>query len=148
MPIRSNDAEIAAVLATEDRRRAALVELDLATLDHLFADDLVHIHSTGLRHGKPALLAHIERRRAFLAITRGRLDVRIEGDLAVVVGPIANRMRTEEGGETMLLGIATQVLRREPAGWRFIGFQLTPDLETPASGPGSGPGDATKGGSA
>jgi hypothetical protein len=47
MPARSDDAEIGAVLATEDRRRAALVELDLATLDHLFADDLVHIHGPG-----------------------------------------------------------------------------------------------------
>jgi ketosteroid isomerase-like protein len=146
MPTRIDDAEIAAVLVTEDRRRAALVELDLATLDHLFADDLVHIHSTGLRHDKPALLAHIERRRAFLAITRGPLDVRIEGNLAVVVGPVANRMRTENGGETMLLGIVTQVLRREPTGWRFIHFQLTPALE--AAGSGSGLSDATKGSSA
>jgi ketosteroid isomerase-like protein len=143
MPTRSYDTAIAAVLATEDRRRAALVELDLATLDHLFADDLIHIHSTGLRHGKPALLAHIERRRAFLDITRGPLDVRIEGNLAVVTGPIANRMRTERGGETVLLGIVTQILRREAAGWRFIHFQLTPDLATS----GHGPGDVTKGGS-
>jgi len=129
------DVEVAAVLEAEDRRRAALVELDLATLDDLFAGDLIHIHSTGLRHDKPALLAHIERRRAFLDIARGPLDVRIEGDLAIVVGPIANRMRTEEGGETVLLGIVTQILRREPTGWRFIHFQLTPDLETSAPDP-------------
>jgi ketosteroid isomerase-like protein len=143
VPTRADDVEVAAVLAAEDRRKAALVDLDLATLDALFADDLVHIHSTGLCHDKRAHLAHIERRRAFLDITRGPLEVRIEGDLAIVTGRIASRMRTADGGETVLTGIVTQILRREPTGWRFIHFQLTPDLEAPDPGPD----DLTKGGS-
>lgn len=126
--IHVNDAAAAELTAIEDRRRRALVAVDLAELDALFADDLVHVHSTGLTQDKPALLAHIDRKRGFLAVERGELDVRVYGDIAVVVGPVRNHMRTPEGGETVLEGVVTQVLRRDEHGWRFVHFQLTPDL--------------------
>ena len=54
--------------------------MDLAELDEIFADDLVHIHSTGLTQDKPALLAHIDGKRAFIAVDRGRLEIRVEGE--------------------------------------------------------------------
>lgn len=66
--IHVNDAAAAELTAIEDRRRRALVAVDLAELDALFADDLVHVHSTGLTQDKPALLAHIDRKRGFLAV--------------------------------------------------------------------------------
>jgi ketosteroid isomerase-like protein len=126
--IRADDAVVAELTAIEDRRRRAVVAVDLAELDAIFADDLVHIHSTGLTHDKPALLAHIERKRSFLAVERGQLDVRVCGDIAVMVGLVRNLMRTPDGGETVLEGVVTQVLRRDTDGWRFIHFQLTPYL--------------------
>jgi ketosteroid isomerase-like protein len=126
--IRAGGAVVAELMAVEDRRRRAVVAVDLAELDAIFADDLVHIHSTGLMHDKPALLAHVDRKRGFLAVERGQLDVRVYGDIAVMVGPVRNRMRTPDGGETVLAGVVTQVLRRGTDGWRFIHFQLTPYL--------------------
>nr|WP_240933435.1 nuclear transport factor 2 family protein [Cellulomonas sp. IC4_254] len=117
---------MAELRAVEDRRRRALVAVDLAELDALFDDALVHIHSPGLTHDKPQLLAHVAERRAFVDITRGPLDVRVLGDVALVVGTLTNRMRTP-AGEVTLTGVATQVLRRTGAGrWRFLHFQLTP----------------------
>ena len=121
-------AVVAELTAVEDRRRRAVVAVDLTELDEIFADDLVHIHSTGLTQDKPALLAHIDRKRGFIDVERGGLDVRVCGDIAVVVGPVRNRMRVPGGGETVLAGVVTQVLRREKRGWRFIHFQLTPYL--------------------
>jgi|GEM_PF-737515 len=122
-------AAIAAeLIAVEDRRRLAVVAVDLAELDAIFADDLVHIHSTGLTQDKQALLAHIERKRGFLQVERGQLDIRVHGDIAVLTGPVRNRMRTADGGETVLEGVVTQLLRRDKRGWRFIHFQLTPYL--------------------
>ncbi|SRR6266702_4327276 len=122
--------EEAAVLEAERRRHLALVAVDLAELDRLFADDLIHIHSTGLVHDKPQLLRHIDHRRAFVSVTRGWLKVRIHGDIAVMTGPMTNRMRAKDGaGEIVLDGFVTQVVRRSEGGWRFINFQLTPNRE-------------------
>jgi ketosteroid isomerase-like protein len=119
--------DINMILELESRRRTALVAVDLEELDRLFADDLVHVHSTGLVHSKPELLQHINQKRAFLAIERGALHIRIEGDIAVMTGTMTNRMCSrEENGHILLHGFVTQVLRRSAEGWRFISFQLTP----------------------
>ena len=122
--------ERGAVLEAERRRQAALVVVDLAELDTLFADDLTHIHNTGLVHDKAQLLRHIDRKRAFISVTRGPLNVRLYGDIAVMAGPMTNRMRSkDENGEIVLEGFVTQVLRRSEEGWKFINFQLTPARE-------------------
>ena len=119
------------VLEAEHLRQKALVALDMAALDKLFADDLTHIHSTGLTHNKGELLGHIERRRTFIAIERGPLDIRIEGNLAIMTGRIINHMRAPGGeGEVVLEGVVTQVLRKTADGWKFIHFQFTPNRES------------------
>ncbi len=120
--------EVAAeVLAVEDRRRRALIDVDLDALDALFDDSLVHIHAPGVSMDKAQLLEHTATRRAYLAIDRGVLTVRVVGDVAVITGSITNRLRTAEGGERSLAGVATQVLHRGDDGaWRFLSFQMTP----------------------
>jgi ketosteroid isomerase-like protein len=125
----SADDDLAAVelAAVELRRQKALIDVDLETLDELFDDSLVHIHAPGLIHNKAQLLEHTATRRAYLEITRGELLTRVFGDVAVVTGPITNRLRTADGGERTLAGVATQVLRRGPEGdWRYVSFQMTP----------------------
>lgn len=117
----------AELLAVEERRQKALVDVDLVTLDQLFDDSLVHVHAPGLIHTKAQLLEHTETRRAYLEITRGELNIRVMGDVAVITGPITNRMRAASGGERTLNGVATQVLHRDADGaWRFVSFQMTP----------------------
>lgn len=113
------------VLEAEDRRRAALANLDIAALDALMADDLVHIHSSGLVHDKAALLAYILARGAAVSVERGPLEVRLYGDVAVITGRITNRMKGADGKEQVLDGIATQVLARQGGAWRFVSFQFT-----------------------
>jgi ketosteroid isomerase-like protein len=123
--------ERGAVLEAERRRQAALVAIDLAELDRLFADDLTHVHSTGLVHDKAQLLRHIDEKRAFISIMRGPLNVRLHGDIALMTGPMTNRMRSKDGsGEIVLEGFVTQVLRRTEDGWKFISFQLTAARES------------------
>ncbi|WP_022882238.1 YybH family protein [Gryllotalpicola ginsengisoli] len=118
----------AELLAVEERRQRALIDVDLDALDELMEDSLVHIHAPGLTHDKAQLLQHTETRRAYLEITRGDLNLRLIGDdVAVITGPLTNRLRTQEGGERTLAGVATQVLHRGDDGeWRFVSFQLTP----------------------
>ncbi|MGH3589039.1 MAG: nuclear transport factor 2 family protein [Pseudonocardia sp.] len=125
----ADDATRAEILAVEDRRRAALLAVDLDTLDALFDDSLVHVHAPGLVHTKAQLLEHVATRQAYLDIERGELTVRLVGDVAVVTGRIVNRMRAPDGGERVLGGVVTQVLARGDDGWRFVSFQMTPDGE-------------------
>lgn len=132
---RDRGSVVAELHELEARRRRALLEVDVAELDRLFDDELVHIHSPGLVHDKTQLMEHIRARRSFLDVVRGPLHIRLFGDVAIVVGTLTNRMRTPDG-ETTLTGVATQVLRRDDAGrWRFVHFQLTP-TPTPAAAPG------------
>jgi uncharacterized protein (TIGR02246 family) len=125
----ADPATRAEVLAVEDARRAALVAHDLDALDALFDDTLVHVHAPGLVHTKALLMEHVATRQAYLDVTRDDLVVRTVGDdVAVVTGRIVNRLRTAEGGERTLGGVATQVLARDAGGrWRFVSFQMTPD---------------------
>ena len=123
----ASPAERADLLDVERRRQAALIAVDLDALDDLFEDSLLHVHAPGLVQDKAQLLEHTATRRAYLEITRGDLDARVFGDVAVLVGPITNRMRAPGGGERTLEGVATQVLHRGDDGaWRFVSFQMTP----------------------
>ncbi|HBF32783.1 nuclear transport factor 2 family protein [Rhizobium sp.] len=45
----------AEIRAAEDRQRAALVASDMVALPDLMEDDLVHVHTTGIVHGKEQL---------------------------------------------------------------------------------------------
>ena len=120
----------ASILETESQRQAAVVAVNLDALDDLFAEDLIHIHSTGLVHTKSELLEHMDRKRGFLAIERGVLHIRVDGDIAVMTGTIVNRMRAKQsGGEVVMDGFVTQVLRRYPDRWRFTNFQFTLSME-------------------
>jgi ketosteroid isomerase-like protein len=126
--VQSPDEQVTAELhAIERRRQQALVEADLATLDELFDDTLVHTHAHGITHTKTQLLAHTADRRPYLRITRGELLIRIVGDVAVITGPLTNLIRKPDGGQRTLTGVATQVLRRDDEHrWRFVTFQMTP----------------------
>lgn len=122
-----NPAVLEQLLAVEQRRQQALIEVDLATLDEIFDDSLVHVHAPGLIHNKAQLLEHTASRHAYLEITRGDLNLRLMGAVAVITGPIINRLRTADGGERTLGGVATQVLLRDDNGeWKFVSFQMTP----------------------
>ena len=115
------------LLAVESRRQQALIDGDLATLDEIFDDSLVHVHAPGVTHTKAQLLEHTQARRAYLEITRGELNVRTAGDVAVITGELVNRMRAANGGERSISGVVTQVLVRGADGrWRFVSFQMTP----------------------
>lgn len=115
------------ILASETRRQEALIAKDLEALDELFDEALVHVHAPGEVHTKALLLEHVATRGVYLQITRGELKVRVIGDVAVVTGPITNRMKAPGGGERTLSGEVTQVLRRTSSGrWTFISFQMTP----------------------
>ncbi|MFF7331770.1 YybH family protein [Streptomyces sp. NPDC090306] len=128
--VNADAATRAELLDLEERRRAALVAVDLPALDDMFDESLVHIHAPGLTHSKAQLLEHVATRRAYLDSARGELRIRLIGDVAVMTGRLTNRLRSPGGQERVLGGVVTQVVRRCADGrWRFLSFQMTPDGE-------------------
>lgn len=116
------------ILAVEERRQRALLDVDLDTLDSLYDESLVHIHAPGVAHTKAQLLEHVATRQAYLDMSRGELQIRLVGDVAIMTGRLTNRLGSEDGTERVVQGMVTQVLRRGDDGrWRFVSFQMTPD---------------------
>jgi ketosteroid isomerase-like protein len=118
------------LLDLEERRRAALIAVDLPTLDAMFHSDLVHIHAPGLTHNKTQLMEHISVRRPYRDSVRGELTIRLAGDLAIMTGPLINKLGSPDGTERTVGGVVTQVIiRDDEQGWKFLSFQMTPDGE-------------------
>ena len=126
----ADDATRAEILAVEQRRQRALLDVDLETLADLYDDSLVHTHAPGLTHDKQQLLEHVRTRQAYRDMHRGDLLIRVIGDVAIVTGRLVNRLGSPDGSDRIVGGQVIQVLRRcEDGAWRFVSFQMTPDGE-------------------
>jgi ketosteroid isomerase-like protein len=122
----SADATIAEIIEQEGRRRRALIARDAATLEALFADDLVHIHSTGNVNNKAELMHHVLQVLQFLEVQRGELNVALLGDVAVMTGRMSTRMRRFDKPEpTSADSWVTQVWVRRGGAWVQTHFQAT-----------------------
>jgi ketosteroid isomerase-like protein len=113
------DAAREDILQLEQMRCEALRSRDMSALDALMADDLVHIHGNGHIDGKAAYLAGVANKYTFHRIERGDLQIRIYGDVAVVVGPL--RQTVSVSGIDKLNEISaltTQIWVRSDAGWK------------------------------
>ncbi len=118
------------ILALEERRRRALIDVDVEALEDLYDEALVHIHAPGLVHTKPMLIEHTVTRRPYLDMWREDLRMRVLGDVVMVTGLLTNRLRNPDGGVRTMSGQVTQVIRRCPDGaWRYLSFQMTPLTE-------------------
>ncbi|WP_297081239.1 nuclear transport factor 2 family protein [uncultured Demequina sp.] len=126
----ADEATRDAILALEERRRQALIDLDMETLDDLYDDALIHIHAPGLVHTKAQLMEHAATRNPYIDMWREDLLMRAIGDVVIVTGPLVNRLRNPGGGERTVRGQVTQVIRRcDDGAWRYLTFQMTPDGE-------------------
>jgi len=127
----ADEATRAEILAVEERRKQALLAVDLPALADLYDDSLVHTHAPGLTHDKAQLLEHVAARQAYKDMSRGELTIRLIGaDVAIMTGRLVNRLGSPDGSERVVAGQVIQVLRRcEDGEWRFLSFQMTPDGE-------------------
>ncbi|WP_067680822.1 YybH family protein [Nocardia miyunensis] len=131
-PVTSADGQTRQeIFAVEKRRHETLMAADTDGLSELLDESLVHIHAPGLTHSKAQLLEHVQKRQAYIEMRREQLRVRLIGEhVAIMTGRLINRLRSPDGGERIVAGVATQVLRRRAdGGWLFVSFQMTPDGE-------------------
>ena len=103
----------------EERRCHALRSGDVETLANLVADDLQHVHGSGKVDNKIAYLDGVATKYRFNRIERGELNIRVYGDIAVVIGPLSQTVSTVGvEGVKNIEAITTQVWRRVEDGWK------------------------------
>lgn len=110
----------------EDRRYDAMLRNDLATLDELLSEELVYTHSNGQRDTKVEYLSQVESGHfKYFAISRPEEEIRVFGDMAMVVGRMVARV-TVGGAERRLDNRSLAIWIRQGGRWRFVAYQPTP----------------------
>jgi ketosteroid isomerase-like protein len=110
----------------EERRRVAMLAVDVATLDSLYAEQLAYTHSNAEVDSKASYLEKLgDRHFDYRALAFLDQDVRIIGDVALVTGRMT--------GDVIIAGTAkklnsqtTVVWVRQYARWKLLSFQSTP----------------------
>lgn len=107
--------------ALEFTRCDALVAGDLDTIDGLLADDLVHIHGTGLIDDKAGYMTGLRDKYVFHEVDRPSLKVRIYGNAAVMTGPLKQSFSVRgEEIRHVVEGVTTQNWIRSGGTWRQV----------------------------
>jgi ketosteroid isomerase-like protein len=116
----------AEITRLEHERGVALVNADWPALDALMADDLVHIHTTGLIDDKAQYLEGARTKLDYLKVERVSLQVRSCGEIAIATGVLNQTLRIK-GPETVveIRAATTQVWIRRNGRWLQNSFQAT-----------------------
>jgi len=111
----------------ERRRCQAVVERNLTALEELLAEDMIHIHGTGLVENKAAYLNEMAIRWECKASERANLTVRFYGNVAISTGDVLNVVRplgSADAWRTMNAR-ATIAWLKQGAGWKLISFHAS-----------------------
>ncbi len=115
------------VLAAERSRREAILADDMEKLALLIADDVTHVHTTGIAQNKAELLRHVGGFLRFIDIERRNLTVRvIDENHAVMTGEMTNTVARRGHDERVEVNaFVTQVWERRDGRWQAINFHAT-----------------------
>lgn len=121
----SHAADETQLLALEAQRGEALVKRDRTTLEKLFADDLVHVHTTGIQQNKAEIIDYAMNTLQFLSVTRQNVKLRFySNDVAIMNGGMANTMCRSDNPEKIVSAeaLVTQVWVRAGNTWQQVSF--------------------------
>lgn len=124
---------IADLMATEAKRREALLAGDADTLDRMLTDDFLYVHSTGFGEGKAPFLKRMRKGLSrFTALTAWDEKVRLYPGCAIMDGQVDMPFEAIDGsqGEIKALFVATWV--QTPEGWRLASYASTARGAPPA----------------
>ena len=115
------------ILALEERRRQALLTADSLKLQHLLADDLVYVHSTGVSDRRDSYLARITSGSLkYLELSLQGLQVQLLQQAAVVHGRMS-AVISKDGQPRQVSSCFMTVWRLGTDGsWRLAAHQGTP----------------------
>ena len=122
----TTDKDVAAqISALEDRRYEAVTAGDVATLDGLFAADLVYTHSDASADSKESYLEKLAAGHfKYGPISHPEHSIVVHGDCALVFGDM--RGEVQIGGQARVLNSRSlAVWVRERGSWGLLAFQPT-----------------------
>lgn len=122
--------DVNTLLRLERERADAVMARDIERLRPLLADDLVYIHATGVRHGKPQLLDFVQHGPRFLQVDVLAPQVTvIEACTALLTGELQLQIqRSADAPPVLARSWVSQVWVRATAaegGWQLRVFQST-----------------------
>jgi ketosteroid isomerase-like protein len=120
----AREADVRAVFEVERKRCQAVVRRDIDVFQSLLADDMLHIHGTGLIEDKAAYLKGIASRVECKSSERSNLSVRFFGSVAVSTGDVTNIVRplnSQDAWETVNAK-ATIVWAKDADTWKLVSF--------------------------
>jgi ketosteroid isomerase-like protein len=115
-----------AVLAADDRRRAANMANDADALEAILAPDFTYTHNTGFREGRDAYLARIRTAQVrYLSLDRLAAHVRVYGDVALVDGLASMTYQSKGGAAATVKTLYLGAWVRSGGAWRMAAYAST-----------------------
>lgn len=114
------------VLDAEYQRCTALEKDDFEALKGLISPELVHTHTRGNTDDYVSFFNHVQNRIEFVKCTRGPLNIRIIGTVAIMTGSMRNVVRLR--GDSADINVSAQVMQVwewQGDRWRMTRFQAT-----------------------
>jgi hypothetical protein len=127
---RNQTNDVNGVLWAEQCRCRALESDDFATLKELISPDIVHVHARGNLDNFDSYFQYIQHRLKFIECKRGPISVRKMGAIALMTGPMHNRVHLR--GEDQDIKTSAQVMQVwewQGDRWLLLAFQATPVQE-------------------
>ena len=114
----------AAVRAVLSQYKSAIERLDASGTERLFTADSAIFETGGVEGSYANYLAHhlgpeLKEFKSF-AFSDYKVDVRLEGSIALATESYKYRIETKKGEVVERLGVATSVLKKENGQWKII----------------------------
>lgn len=115
------------ILALENRRYKAMVEVDTAALNELLADDLVYTHSNAVVDGKQSYIDGIVGKRwHYAAAERPEEKIEVFGDCARVTGHVRLTLKNPDNSTRQVNGRFLNLWLKRNGRWQLAAWQSTP----------------------
>jgi hypothetical protein len=126
-----DDAMKAEVIAAEQLRCKAIADDDFVVVEELIGNELSYLHSTGRHEDKAEFMASL--RTARRSFVREPLDVRIYGDVAVVLGGYIVSVEPRDGSSAArsIEANGLQVWVKRGGGWQLVAHQGAAKVNVP-----------------
>ncbi len=138
-PATPTDDAIAAVLAAEKARGAAMVASDMKTLGQILADDLIYTHSTGMQETKAAHLDSYAQGLRYTRFETSALQANVITPDVITLNGHLEQTKGREGKWKDFHLIFLAVWRRSATGaWQLVSLQTslqTANRPAPATPP-------------
>ena len=107
----------------EEKRRQAIKQGDIKTLDEIYADDFSGIAGSGQVISKEQLMSVFKRNDPRIGFTTDEISVRLLGKTALFTGRLIGRAAD---GEVVSASRFTHVFVKRDGRWRCVAGQATP----------------------